>query len=58
MKITMRMGYKTMLALPDSKEKFLTLERKLLKLQPHGPEFENAVIEWRRMFDIYRGKKD
>ena len=54
MKPTTRMKYATILALPDSKAKFLVLERKLLKLQPHGTEFEKAVAEWRRMFAIYR----
>lgn len=49
------MKYETLLAMPDSKEKFLKLERKLMQLQPHGPLFEKASQEWRRLFDIYRG---
>jgi hypothetical protein len=52
--ITMRMSYKTLMALPDSKEKFLALERKLLKLQHHGNDFFEAKEEWRRLFHIYR----
>lgn len=52
--MTTNMSYKTLIALPDSKEKFLTLERKLLKLQHHGNDFFEAKKEWRRLFDIYR----
>ena len=48
------MKYETLLAMPDSKEKFLKLEGKLLKLQPHGALFEKARNEWRRLYDIYR----
>lgn len=48
------MKYSTILAMPDSKEKFLRLEKKLLQLQPHGIEFLNAKEEWRRLFNIYR----
>lgn len=52
------MRYETILAMPDSKEKFLKLERKLLKLQHHGVDFFKAKEEWRRLFEIYRaGKK-
>ena len=54
MKITSAMKYETLMKLPDSKEKFLALERKLLKLQFHGNEFFEAQKEWRRLFDIYR----
>ena len=49
------MKYETILAMPDSKEKFLKLERKLLQLQPHGPLFFKAKEEWHRLFAIYRG---
>lgn len=48
------MKYETILALPDSKEKFLKLERKLLKLQQHGPLFFKALDEYKRLFKIYR----
>lgn len=49
------MKYETILAMPDSKEKFLKLERKLLQLQHHGTVFFEAKKEWRRLFEIYRG---
>lgn len=49
------MKYRTILAMPDSREKFYKLERKLLKLQPHGKEFFEAKDEWKRLFNIYRG---
>lgn len=49
------MKYETIMAMPDSREKFLKLERKLLQLQPHGAMFDKAREEWRRLFDIYRG---
>jgi hypothetical protein len=48
------MKYSTILAMPDSKEKFLKLERKLLQLQHHGQDFFEAKEEWRRLFHIYR----
>lgn len=48
------MKYSTILAMPDSREKFYKLERKLLQLQPHGTEFFKAKDEWRRLFAIYR----
>ena len=48
------MSYDTLINLPDSKEKFLALERKLLKLQYHGAEFYRASDEWMRLFRIYR----
>ena len=48
------MKYDTILAMPDSKEKFLKLERKLLKLQLHGKEFVKASEEYGRLFKIYR----
>lgn len=48
------MSYKTIMALPDSKEKFLALERKLLALQYHGADFFKAQEEWLRLFHIYR----
>jgi hypothetical protein len=51
------MKYETILAMPDSKEKFLKLERKLLKLQHHGADFFKAKDEWRRLFDVY-GRKE
>lgn len=52
------MKYETILAMPDSKEKFLMLERKLLKLQHHGADFYKALEEWRRLFEVYRGKEN
>lgn len=48
------MSYSTLINLPDSKEKFDALERKLLKLQYHGAEFFRAQDEWMRLFGIYR----
>ena len=48
------MRYETILAMPDSKEKFLKLERKLLQLQHHGADFFKAKEEWRRLYDLYR----
>lgn len=54
MQISTRMSYETLIGLPDSKEKFLTLERKLLKLQYHGEEFFRAKDEWKRLYEIYR----
>lgn len=50
------MKYSTILAKPDSKEKFQQLERKLLKLQWHGDEFFEALEEWHRLWEIY-GRK-
>lgn len=54
MKPSARMSYNTLIGLPDSREKLLALERKLLKLQHHGSEFFRAQDEWRRLFNIYR----
>ena len=51
------MKYKTIIALPDSREKYLKLEKKLLKIQYHGPEFFEAKKEWSRLFKIYHTKK-
>ena len=48
------MKIETILAMPDSKAKFLKRERKLLQLQPHGPLFFKAKEEWSRLFNIYR----
>ena len=48
------MKYETILAMPDSKEKFLKLERKLLKLQNHGATFFKALDEYNRLHKIYR----
>lgn len=48
------MKYETILAMPDSKEKFLKLELKLLQLQHHGADFFKAKEEWRRLYDLYR----
>ena len=50
------MKYSTILAMPDSKEKMLKLERKLLQLQHHGNDFFEAKKEWSRLFDKYKGK--
>lgn len=52
----LNMSYSTLISLPDSEAKFLTLERKLMKLQPHGSAFEEGQKEWRRLFETYRGK--
>lgn len=51
------MKYETILAMPDSKEKFNRLENKLLKLQHHGEMFFKAQEEYKRLFQIYRAKK-
>lgn len=51
------MKYETILRMPDSKEKFLKLERKLLQLQQHGYWFFVAKDEYLRLFKIYRGTK-
>lgn len=48
------MKYETILALPDSKEKLLKLERKLLSLQHHGKSFFEALDEYNRLFSKYR----
>lgn len=48
------MKYETILAMPDSKEKFNRLENKLLKLQHHGEMFYKALEEYNRLFKIYR----
>jgi hypothetical protein len=53
-KITAKMSYETLLDLPDSKEKFLALEYKLLKLQFHGNTFFKASEECKRLGKIYR----
>ena len=50
------MKYETILKMPDSKEKFIKLENKLLKLQHHGYWFYVAKDEYFRLFQIYRGK--
>lgn len=51
------MKYETILALPDSFEKYKKLERKLLRLQWHGADFFEAKKEWSRLFKIYHTKK-
>ncbi len=48
------MKYETILSMPDSKEKFLKLEKKLLQLQYHGNDFFKAKEEYHRLFNIYR----
>ena len=48
------MKYETILKMPDSKEKFLKLERKLMEIQNHGNDFLKAKAEYFRLFDIYR----
>lgn len=59
MRPTARMSYRTLLSLPDSREKFLAIEKKLLRLQVHGAEFFRAQEEWMRLFKIYRkGEKN
>ena len=53
---SVKMSYKTLLKLPDSKEKFFALERKLMQLQNHGTDFFEAKEEWKRLFEIYRNE--
>ena len=48
------MKYETILAMKDSKEKMIKLERKLLKLQPHGELFFRAKDEWKRLRALYK----
>jgi len=48
------MRYETILAMPDSKEKFLKLELKLMRLQHHGSAFFKALDEYNRLYKIYR----
>lgn len=49
------MKYSTILAMPDSYEKFNKLENKLLKLQiTGGPEWCRANEEWKRLFKKYQ----
>ena len=48
------MKLETILAMPDSKQKFLKLERALLKIQWHGDTFFKAKDEWSRLWNIYR----
>lgn len=50
--------YETILKMPDSKQKFLKLERKLLQLQYHGEMWNTAREEWKRLFEIYRGENN
>lgn len=47
------MTYETILAMPDSLEKYRLLGNKLLKLQFHGATFFKAVEEHQRLFKIY-----
>lgn len=51
--ITARMSYKTLIALPDSVEKFYALGRKLMALQHHGQDFFKAKDEYFRLYKIY-----
>lgn len=51
------MKYETILAMPDSYEKYQKLERKLLKLQHHGEMFFKAKNEWRRLYAIYHNER-
>ena len=55
--MTTRISYEKLLALPDSPEKFLLLEKKLLKLQHHGADFFRALEEYKRMFPKYRATR-
>ena len=48
------MKYSTIIAMSDSLEKFLKLEKKLLKLQHHGRDFQDAMKEYDRLFKLYR----
>ena len=51
------MKYETILAMPDSYNKYQKLERKLLKLQFHGALFFEAQNEWRRLYEIYHKER-
>ena len=51
------MKYETILAMPDSPEKFKKLEKKLMQLQHHGGDFFAALAEFNRLFKIYRTEK-
>ena len=57
MEIEIKMKYETILAMPDSYEKYQKLERKLLKLQVHGALFFEAQKEWRRLYAIYHNER-
>lgn len=52
------MKIRTILNMPDSKEKFLKLEKKLLQLQHHGNDFFEGLEEYNRLFKEYRGGKN
>lgn len=47
------MRYETIIAMPDSLEKYKKLGNKLMQLQPHGPLFEKALKEYKRLYKIY-----
>ena len=49
------MKYSTIMAMPDSLEKFLKLEKKLLKPQHHGKDFQEGMKEYSKLFKLYRG---
>lgn len=51
------MKYETILAMPDSYEKYQKLERKLLKLQVHGALFFEVQKEWRRLYTFYHKER-
>lgn len=51
------MKLETILKMEDSRRKFLLLEKNLLKIQWHGGIWWEAREEWKRLYQIYRGKK-
>lgn len=51
------MKLETILKMEDSRRKFLLLEKNLLKIQWHGGIWWEALEEWKRLYQIYRGKK-
>ena len=48
------MKYSTIITMPDSKQKFLKLEKKLLQIRHHGDDFFIALNEYNRLFNVYR----
>lgn len=49
-----RMSYKNLIACEDSYKKYMTLTRKLLKLQFHGADFFAGLEEQKRLYSIYK----
>lgn len=57
LKEILQLKYETILAMPDSYEKYQKLERKLLKLQFHDEMFFKAKDEWSRLWKIYHKER-